>query len=141
MTKAAEIKNLAARILDRRKVEPEGRKATVAIPAKAEVNTPARSQNRVKKWHPVRPTTSMVRNWKTARKWILSHLEELQAHGWTRATLFMAGRLSYPHGPWGIAWHSAWTRPNVRVDIGTRGEIIFSWTETNGHTIQQTARP
>lgn len=85
-------------------------------------------------------TKPMLRAWKTARPWILEHLPELEAKGWTRKKLFQADRFKYPMGKWGPAWSSNWLRPGVEVSILSDGAICWTWEELRG-PIMQTAKP
>jgi hypothetical protein len=94
-----------------------------------------------KKAHPARVTPAQVARWRVARKWILPRLPTLQAMGWTRRTLFAAGRLRFPHGEWGAAWLSLWTRAGVTVEQAQGGEIVFSFIEAGGRVVTQAARP
>lgn len=91
--------------------------------------------------HPARVTPGMVTGWRAAREWITARLPELEAAGWTRRELFQAGRLRFPHGAWGMAWLSLWTKAGVEVSITHSGGITFSWIEASGRTVTQTARP
>lgn len=80
---------------------------------------------------------SLLKNWKTARPWILDHLDELQAKGWTRRTLFQAGKFKYPHGPWGAAFSDNWRTPGVQVTIDEGGAIRWTWTDKAGAKVSQ----
>ncbi len=87
-------------------------------------------------------TPAMLRSWRIARPWLLAHLMELQAAGWTRAKLFRAGgRLRFPFGPWGIAFLPVWTKPGVQIEIEDAGAIRWTWVDATGKTITQAARP
>ncbi len=96
-----------------------------------EADTPANRPNHI--------TPTMLRAWKTARPWILARLPELEAKGWTRRRLFRAGRLRYPHGPWGPAWSRNWLRPGVQIEIEDNGTIRWTWTEATGRITTQAA--
>jgi hypothetical protein len=84
---------------------------------------------------------SMLQAWRAARPWILDHLQELEARGWTRKRLFRADVLSYPHGAWGPAWSRNWLREGVEVNVDQGGAIIWTWLESNGQPVTQTSRP
>ncbi|EFL50929.1 zinc finger CHC2-family protein [Solidesulfovibrio fructosivorans JJ]] len=88
-----------------------------------------------------KPTPDMVRAYKAGRRWILPHLDELLAHGWTRPGLFRAGRFRYPCGEWGLAWASAWINTLLGgVTMAEDGTVVFELNET-GRVVRQTARP
>ena len=89
----------------------------------------------------LKPSSLMLRAWKTARPWLLARLPELESHGWTRSQLFRAGRIKYPVGPWGIAFSRNWLRSDVQVTIGPEGEICWTWVEPTGKEITQASRP
>lgn len=86
-------------------------------------------------------TPSMLHAWRTARPWILEHLQELQAKGWTRKQLFRADVLTHPHGEWGPAWSWNWIRPGAEPSIDRDGAIRWTWLEPNGRPVSQAARP
>jgi len=99
---------------------------------------PARRLARPKK---STPTPEMVRSYKAGRSWILAHLNELLAAGWTRTGLFRAGRYRYPCGEWGLAWASAWTNPILGgVAMAEDGTAVFEFRET-GRVVRQTVQP
>lgn len=83
----------------------------------------------------------LIRAWKAARPWLLDHLQELQAKGWTRKQLFKAGKLSFPHGPWGPAWARNWLGDGVKVSIDQDGAIRWTWIEPGGRQVSQAAYP
>lgn len=88
-----------------------------------------------------KPTPSMVRTYKTGRRWILAHLDALLANGWTRSGLFRAGRFRYPCGEWGLAWASTWSKPTLGcVDMAEDGTVIFQINEP-GRMVVLTVRP
>lgn len=97
-------------------------------------------QGRSKKPSGRHVTRGLVQNWKAARPWLLNHIEKLQAEGWTRQQIFQAGRFTYPHGPWGVAWASAWRKPGVEVQIDKGGAIRWTWQEV-GREITQASYP
>jgi hypothetical protein len=83
----------------------------------------------------------MVRSYKSGRRWILAHLDTLLAHGWTRPGLFRAGQFKFPCGGWGLAWASAWGKPNVgSVTIAEDGTVVFELNEA-GRVVRQTVQP
>jgi hypothetical protein len=86
-------------------------------------------------------TKHMLSAWKAARPWLLARLPELQGHGWTRTSLFRAGQLKYPHGPWGVGFASNWLRPEVNITIDLDGSIRWTWTELSGREVSQASRP
>lgn len=83
----------------------------------------------------------LIKNWKAARPWLLDNLSRLHAAGWTRKELFQAGRLAYPHGPWGVAWASTWRKPGVQVQIDKGGAIRWTWQDNVGQEITQARYP
>lgn len=84
---------------------------------------------------------SLLKAYKASRPWILDHLEELQAKGWTRRSLFKAGRFAYPFGDWGVAWGKVWLRPGVEVSIEDDGAIAWTWLEALDRRVTQRAYP
>ncbi len=88
------------------------------------------------------PKIKPVKYFQAALPWIMEHLEELLQAGWTRPELFRRSKFNWPVGPWGIAWHSTWTKPDLKVEItpGT-GNIVFTFTGSHGRAITQTVRP
>jgi hypothetical protein len=88
-----------------------------------------------------RLTPSMLQAWRTARPWILEHLQELEAKGWTRKQLFRADVLTYPYGAWGPAWSRNWIRPGAEPSIKKDGAIVWTWLEPNGQPVTQASRP
>jgi len=94
------------------------------------------------KRHPKKPpliTPAMVEAWRTGRAWILAHLPELEAAGWTRRQLFQAGRLKYPCGEWGATWF--WPEGDFTVSLEPDGAIKWTWVDVNGKTTTQGMRP
>lgn len=87
-----------------------------------------------------RITPAMLERYRKARPWIEAHMPALLAQGWTRRTLFRAGRRPHPRGQWGLAWSSGWTSPHLaRVGIGEDG-VNFILDEPH-RVVVQTARP
>ena len=87
-----------------------------------------------------RITKEMLERYRKARPWIEAHMPALLAQGWTRRTLFRAGRHPHPCGQWGLAWSSGWTSLHLaRVEIGEDG-VAFVLAEPH-RTVTQTARP
>jgi|GEM_PF-3593323 len=70
--------------------------------------------------------------------WIMDHLQELLAAGWTRPALFRRSKFRYPYGHWGAAWLSVWIKSNLQVRLGSRGDIVFTYP-SGGRQIEQTA--
>ncbi|MHC1712532.1 MAG: toprim domain-containing protein [Solidesulfovibrio sp.] len=88
-----------------------------------------------------KPSRERVLAYKSGRAWILAHIDELLAAGWTRRKLFRAGQFRYPLGNWGAAWASAWTNPKlVGVSMAEDGTIFFEFHET-GRVVWQTVQP
>jgi len=85
-------------------------------------------------------TQEMVKSWRIARRWILPRLSELEKAGWTRTRLFRAGRYSYPHGEWGVAWMENWRETKWEISLDD-GLIIFSAINISGQKVRQVARP
>jgi hypothetical protein len=106
------------------------------------VNAPGQdAHRRLSRPRKSKPTPDMVRTYKAGRRWILAHLDALLAHGWTRPGLFRAGRFKFPCGGWGLAWASAWSKPNVgNVSIAENGVVIFDLHEM-GRVVRQTVQP
>lgn len=99
------------------------------------------SHSRLSRPRGSKPTPGMVVTYKTGRHWILAHLDGLLAHGWTRPGLFRAGRFRFPCGCWGLAWASAWGKPNVGgVSIADDGTVVFELNEA-GRVVRQTVQP
>jgi len=87
-----------------------------------------------------RPVTGlMVESWRVGRKWILEHLDELEAAGWTRHELLRADRFRYPCGNWGPAFTGRWEKEKVKIEIETTGAIVFTWTDSAGRPLRQKA--
>lgn len=93
----------------------------------------SRAQQRQRRRRHVSPT--MIRTWRQGRKWVLEHLEELQATGWTRRELFRAGRFSFPCGSWGFAW---FFRLDAEINIEQDGTLTMIWRHANGQQVKQT---
>jgi hypothetical protein len=60
--------------------------------------------------------------------WIMDHLPQLLAAGWTRPGLFRRSKFRWPLGSWGAAWSAVWGKPDLRVQIGSRGELVFTFS-------------
>jgi hypothetical protein len=73
--------------------------------------------------------------------WIRDHLPELLAAGWTRAALFRRARYRWPLGPWGAAWSVAWKKQDLKVRIGGRGELIFTFSSDSRMITQRILPP
>lgn len=87
-----------------------------------------------------RITPAMLERFRRARPWITAHMPALLAQGWTRRTLYRAGRHPHPLGQWGLAWSAGWTAPHLaRVELGPDG-VAFVLDEPH-RTVTQTARP
>jgi len=86
-------------------------------------------------------TKSMVEAWRVGRKWILAHLSDLEAAGWTRAELLRAGRFQYPCGTWAAAWGDVWLKPGATVAIEGQGAIRWTWFNETGRPISQAMMP
>jgi hypothetical protein len=106
------------------------------------VNAPGQdAHRRLSRPRKSKPTPDMVRSYKSGRRWILAHLDTLLAHGWTRPGLFRAGQFKFPCGGWGLAWASAWGKPNVgSVTIAEDGTVVFELNEA-GRVVRQTVQP
>jgi hypothetical protein len=92
--------------------------------------------------HPrrARPVTrELVKYFRAGRGWLLEHLPELEAKGWSRKALFVAGRFKYPCGDWGAAWASAWVDPDMKPNIDGDGTLVFNFKK-HGRQYRQTAR-
>jgi hypothetical protein len=72
--------------------------------------------------------------------WLRDHLDDLLMGGWTPRELFGRGRHAWPNGNWGAAWLPTWGNPSKVPRIGSRGEIIFTFT-ANSQQIQHAAWP
>lgn len=86
------------------------------------------------------PSEEQRAHFRAAWPWIKEHLAPLLAAGWTRAALLRRAKFRWPYGPWGVAWLSLWSQPELAVTIGPRGEIVFTFP-SHGRTITQTAHP
>ena len=74
--------------------------------------------------------------------WLMAHLTELQAVGWTRPELFRRGKCRWPSGNWGLAWLPVWVKHELKVDFNEKtGAIRFIFTDIHGKKITQTAYP
>jgi hypothetical protein len=72
-------------------------------------------------------SSDMFKSWEIARPWLLAHLPELEAAGWTKHLLFRAGRDKYPLGGWGPAWLHCWQQRGLEVKISNDGTLVFTW--------------
>lgn len=72
--------------------------------------------------------------------WVREHLQHLLSLGWTRAELFRRSRHRWPLGPWGLAWLFPVDQPGLTIEIGTGGEVVFTYP-SNGRTIKQAVYP
>lgn len=70
-----------------------------------------------------------------AAKWLLEHRQQLYQHGWTPGQLFRRNRSC------GLAWVYIWGKPDLEVSISESGAIKFTFSNTAGRIIQQTAIP
>lgn len=79
--------------------------------------------------------------YKSGRDWILDRLDDLLSRGWTRRTLFAAGKFRYPVGNWGLAWCTNWHNPSV-ASVGIRQDGTVEWViREGGRDVIQTSRP
>ena len=136
---------MSAAPASRSEAAEQGEDTRGQVPAEAPVILPSRQPEmpprRLARPKKSTPTPEMVRAFKTGRSWILARLDELLAAGWTRAGLFRAGRFRYPCGEWGLAWTSAWTRPNLAgVSLVEGGIVDFEFRETD-RMVRQTVAP
>jgi hypothetical protein len=89
-----------------------------------------------------RITPDMLARRRAALPWINEHMPRLVASGWTRKSLFQAGRHPYPVGQWGLAWSANWTNPDLlSVSIDESGGVAFLLAEASGREVVQAARP
>ena len=72
--------------------------------------------------------------------WIEAHKNELKQVGWTIAGLFRRGVFKYPLGNWGLAWCSLWDKPDLNIEIKSKGQVSFTFVSC-GRRITQTASP
>jgi hypothetical protein len=72
--------------------------------------------------------------------WIKENRTQLVRAGWTMAELLRRAKYRWPLGPWGLAWLPIWSKPGLVVELGTKGEIVFTY-HSGGRTIRQTAWP
>lgn len=91
---------------------------------------------------PTRPVhAQQKRCFQAAYPWIKEHLPELLRAGWTRPELFRRSIKKWPV-QWGIAWLSAWTRPELQVHIDSKsGAIVFLFENLHGQQVKQTGTP
>lgn len=88
----------------------------------------------------IRETKNETECFKIGFPWIIEHLEELLATGWTRPELFRRSRHRWCMGNWGLTWLSGWIRPGVIITIEKRGRVTFTFT-SGDRTIIQAAYP
>ena len=85
-------------------------------------------------------TPLLVKRYKLGRRWILAHMEELGAAGWSRQLLFKTGRFRHPLGEWGLAWSGPWESEDLTAAyLNTEGSVVFSLLR-NGREVIQTVR-
>ena len=84
----------------------------------------------------------MLARRRSAMPWINEHMPRLLASGWTRRSLFQAGRHPHPCGDWGLAWCWCWSSPDLlSVTMDESGGVAFLLAEPSGREVVQTARP
>ena len=88
----------------------------------------------------IRKTNQKAECFKIGFPWILAHLEELLAVGWTKPELFRRSRHRWCVGNWGLAWVNTWTRPGVIIAIEEKGRVSFTF-KSGSSTITQAAYP
>ena len=89
-----------------------------------------------------RITQSMLARRRSAMPWINEHMPRLLASGWTRKTLFKAGKHPHPVGEWGLCWSANWTSPDLlSVTLTESGGVAFLLAEPSGREVVQTSRP
>jgi hypothetical protein len=88
----------------------------------------------------IRKTSQEAECFKIGFPWIMAHLEELLATGWTRPGLFRRSCHRWCIGNWGLAWAASWTRPGVKIAIEKSGRVSFTFT-SGCRTITQAAYP
>ena len=84
------------------------------------------------------PTQQQRAHFTAAWPWIKKHKPALLAAGWTMAALVRRARCRWPYGLWGVAWLPLWSKPDVVISMGRRGEIVFVFS-SGGRIITQTA--
>lgn len=105
------------------------------LPKRITSTTPARPRRK-------RISPTMLSRRRSAKVWIGEHMPRLLATGWTRKSLFRAGKHPYPVGQWGLCWSANWTNPGLlSVNIEDSGGVAFLLTEPSGREVVQTARP
>ena len=72
--------------------------------------------------------------------WIMEHLGELSAAGWTRPELFRRAKHRWCTGNWGVAWLSIWRRPDLVIEIKPAGSVLFTFP-SGGRIVTQSAYP
>lgn len=72
--------------------------------------------------------------------WIMEHLKELLACGWTKPELFSRSRHKWCVGDWGVAWLPIWARQKVDIKIQSTGAIHFIF-KSGGRIVTQSAYP
>lgn len=77
-----------------------------------------------------------LENFQAAWPWLNANLDTLLAVGWTRAELFQRGKYRFPLGRWGIAWLDTWRRDGVLINLGNRGQVIFTYSNRNRKIVQ-----
>jgi hypothetical protein len=85
-------------------------------------------------------TPAMMVRFRKSRPWIEAHMPELLGQGWTRRSLYRAGKHPHPFGPWGLAWASAWTSSLLARVVITSEGVAFVLKEPH-REVTQTARP
>ncbi|BCO08794.1 hypothetical protein GF1_11700 [Desulfolithobacter dissulfuricans] len=70
--------------------------------------------------------------------WLMEHLPELLAAGWTRPELFRRDKTAWPVGRWGVAWLSVWSKKNLTIALGVQGELTFSFPSSGRQIVQRT---
>ncbi len=123
---------------------PNHRPADTRPPARPADDPPAAIDQQATKRGPGRrgrrEAGEELQHFRAGWAWIMDHLPELQAAGWTRPALFRRSPFSWPCGPWGAAWIPAWTAPGLHVRINDRGEIVFTFP-SSGRLITQRIKP
>jgi len=84
------------------------------------------------------PTEQQRAHFAAAWPWIKENKTALLAAGWTMAALVRRAGYRWPYGPWGVAWLPVWSRLDLAVSIGRKGEITFVFS-SGGRTITQSA--
>ena len=87
-------------------------------------------------------TSDMLTRKRSAKAWIGENLDRLLTTGWTRKTLFKAGKHPHPCGQWGLCWCWCWSSPDLlSVSMDDSGGVAFLLAEPSGREVVQTARP